>query len=52
MIEIFLEAPIELQTLILGGVAALIVVLVKGNGERDTFSRRYKLDEKWRNDGK
>ena len=52
MIEIFLEAPIELQTLILGGVAALIVVLVKGNGERDTFSRRYKLDERWRNDGK
>ena len=52
MIEIFLEAPIELQTLILGGVTALIVVLVKGNGERDTFSRRYKLDEKWRNDGK
>ena len=52
MIEIFLEAPIELQTLILGGIAALIVVLVKGNGERDTFSRRYKLDEKWRNDGK
>ena len=50
MIEIFLEAPIELQTLILGGVAALIVVLVKGNRERDTFSRRYKLDEKWRND--
>ena len=52
MIEIFLEAPIELQTLILGGVAALIVVLVKGNGERDTFSRRYKLDEKWRKHGK
>ena len=37
MIEIFLEAPIELQTLILGGVTALIVVLVKGNGERDDF---------------
>ena len=52
MIEIFLEAPVELQTLILGGVAALIVVLVKGNGERDDFDRRYKLDEKWRNDGK
>ena len=52
MIEIFLEAPIELQTLILGGITALIVVLVKGNGERDTFSRRYKLDEKWRNDEK
>ena len=52
MIEIFLEAPIELQTLILGGVIALIVVLVKGNGERDTFSRRYKLDEKWRKHGK
>ena len=52
MIEIFLEAPIELQTLILGGITALIVVLVKGNGERDTFSRRYKLDEKGRKHGK
>ena len=52
MIEIFLEAPIELKILIMGGVAALIVVLVKGNGERDTFSRRYKLDEKWRKHGK
>ena len=52
MIEIFLEAPIELQTLILGGVAALIVVLVKGNGERDDFDRKFKQDEKWRNNGK
>jgi len=50
MIEIFLEAPIELQTLILGGVAALIVVLVKGNRDQVDFDRRYKLDEKWRND--
>ena len=32
MIEIFLEAPMELKILILGGIAALIVVLVKGNG--------------------
>ena len=48
MIEIFLEAPIELQTLIMGGVAALIVVLVKGNGERNDFDRRFKQDEKWR----
>ncbi len=44
MIEIFLEAPIELQTLILGGVAALIVVLVKGNRERDEFDRKFKQD--------
>ena len=52
MIEIFLEAPIELQTLILGGITALIVVLVKGNRERDDFDRRFKHDQKWRNDGK
>ena len=52
MIEIFLEAPIELQTLILGGVIALIVVLVKGNGERDDFARRFNQDQKWRNDEK
>ena len=52
MIEIFLEAPIELQTLILGGVAALIVVLAKGNGERDDFDRKFKQDQKWRNNGK
>ena len=48
MIEIFLEAPIELQTLILGGVVALIVVLVKGNGDRDDFDRRFNQDQKWR----
>ena len=48
MIEICLKAPIELQTLILGGVAALIVVLVKGNGERDDFDRKFKQDQKWR----
>jgi hypothetical protein len=48
MIEIFLEAPIELQTLILGGLAALIVVLVKGNRERDDFDRRFNQDQKWR----
>ena len=46
MIEIFLEAPIELQTLILGGITALIVVLVKGNRERDDFDRRYNQDQK------
>ena len=48
MIEIFLEAPIELQTLIFGGVAALIVVLVKENRERDDFDRRFNQDQKWR----
>jgi hypothetical protein len=52
MIEIFLEAPIELQILIMGGVAALIGVLVKGNRERNDFDRRYNQDQKWRNDGK
>ena len=46
--KIFLEAPIELQTLILGGVVALIVVLVKGNGDRDDFDRRFNQDQKWR----
>jgi len=48
MIEIFLEAPIELQILIMGGMTALIVVLVKGNGDRDDFDRRFKQDQKWR----
>tara|TARA_R100000900_G_scaffold142251_1_gene123878 strand:+ start:802 stop:954 length:153 start_codon:yes stop_codon:yes gene_type:complete len=48
MIEIFLEAPIELQILIMGGITALIVVLVKGNGDRDNFNRRFKQDQKWR----
>ena len=52
MVEIFLEAPIELQTLILGGITALIVVLVKWNGERDDFDRKFKQDQKWRNNGK
>ena len=48
MIEIFLEAPIELRTLILGGITALIVVLVKGNRKRDDFDRRFNQDQKWR----
>ena len=48
MIEIFLEAPIELKLIIMGGIAALIVVLVKGNGDRDDFDRRFNQDQKWR----
>ena len=48
MVEIFLEAPIELQILIMGGITALIVVLVKGNRERDDFDRKFKQDQKWR----
>ena len=52
MIEIFLEAPIELQILIMGGITALIVVLVKGNRERDDFDRRFNQDQKWRKHGK
>ena len=48
MIEIFLEAPIELQMLILGALGAFIVVLVKGNGDRDDFDRRFNQDQKWR----
>jgi len=48
MIEIFLEAPIELKILILGGLAACIVALVKGNGDRDDFDRRFNQDQKWR----
>jgi len=48
MIEIFLEAPIELQILIMSGITALIVALVKGNGDRDDFDRRFKQDQKWR----
>jgi hypothetical protein len=48
MIEIFLEAPMELKLIILGGITALIVVLVKGNRERDDFDRRYNQDQKWR----
>ena len=52
MIEIFLEAPIELKLMILGAVGALIVVLVKGNRERDDFDRRFNQDQKWRKHGK
>jgi len=52
MIEIFLEAPMELQTLILGGITALVVVLVKGNRERDDFDRKFNQDQKWRKHGK
>jgi hypothetical protein len=48
MIEIFLEAPMELKLIILGGITALIVILVKGNRERDDFDRRYNQDQKWR----
>jgi len=48
----FTETPLELRVLVLFFIFALIFVIFKGDGERDTFSRRYKLDEKWRNDGK
>ena len=48
MIEIFLEAPSEVQILIMGGITALIVVLVKGNGEREDCDRKLNQDQKWR----
>ena len=53
MIEIFLEAPIELQTLIMGGDGRPYRSPRKRErGERDDFDRRFKQDQKWRNDGK
>ncbi len=48
----FTETPLELRVLVLVFLFALIFAMFKGNEERDTFSRRYKLDEKWRNDDK
>jgi hypothetical protein len=51
MIEIFLEAPIELKLMILGGVAALIAVAyngVRGTDEAIKFNNRFNQDEKWR----
>ena len=51
MIEIFLEAPIELKLMILGGIAALIVVLINGIGERMILSLIIVLT-KMRNGGK
>jgi len=55
MIEIFLEAPIELQLIILGAIGAFIVVAyygVRGTDEAIKFNNRFNQDEKWRNDGK
>ena len=51
MIEIFLEAPIELQLIILGGITALIVVAyngIRGTYEAIKFNNRFNQDEKWR----
>ena len=48
MIEIFLEAPIELKLIIMGAIGALIVVLVKGNRDQADFDRRFNQDQKWR----
>ena len=55
MIEIFLEAPMELKLIILGGITALIVVAyngIRGTDEAIKFNNRFNQDQKWRNDGK
>ena len=51
MIEIFLEAPIELQLIILGAIGAFIVVAyygVRGTDEAIKFNNRFNQDQKWR----
>ena len=53
MIEIFLEAPMELQLLSLGGLCAVGVIAyfgIKGTDEAIDFNNRFKQDEKWRKD--
>ena len=53
MIEIFLEAPMELQLLLLGGLCAVGVVAyfgIKGTNEAIDFNNSYRQDEKWRKD--
>ncbi len=51
MIEIFLEAPIELKLMILGAVGAFIVVAyngIRGTDEAIKFNNRFNQDQKWR----
>ena len=51
MIEIFLEAPIELRLIILGAIGAFIVVAyngVRGTDEAIKFNNRFNQDQKWR----
>ena len=51
MIEIFLEAPIELKLMILGAVGAFIAVAyngIRGTDEAIKFNNRFNQDEKWR----
>ena len=51
MIEIFLEAPIELKIMILGAIGAFIAVAyngIRGTDEAIKFNNRFNQDEKWR----
>ena len=51
MIEIFLEAPMELKLIILAGITALIGVAyngILGTDEAIKFNNRFNQDEKWR----
>ena len=51
MIEIFLEAPIELKLIIMGAIGALIFVAyngIRGTDEAIKFNNRFNKDEKWR----
>ena len=55
MVEIFLEAPIELKLIILGAIGAFIVVAyngIRGTDEAIKFNNRFNQDQKWRNNGK
>ena len=48
----FTETPLELRVLVLFFLFALIFVIFKGNGDRYDFDRKFKQDQKWRNNGK
>jgi hypothetical protein len=53
MVELFLETPLELKIMILVfAVFGFGLCWATKRDELKTFNDRYKVDQKWRNDGR
>lgn len=53
MVELFLETPLELKIILLSfALFGFVLCWATKRDEQKTFNDRYKVDQKWRNDGR
>ena len=53
MVELFMETPLELKLILLSfAVFGFALCWATKRDEQKKFNDRYKVDQKWRNDGR